>query len=86
MLLYSLDQTLLEFSIVHWKDGLLPVQVDLKMRAFAGFEDRSLLREPTPELFARHFCIINNIVYIGKRPCCQPPPRGRFGGRRGARC
>jgi hypothetical protein len=43
------------------------------------------LPEPTPELFARHSCIINNIVYIGKRPCCQRPPRGRFWGRRGAR-
>jgi hypothetical protein len=34
--------------------------------AFAGFEDRSLLREPASELFARHEFIINNIVYIGK--------------------
>jgi hypothetical protein len=36
------------------------------MRAFAGLEDRSLLREPTPELLARHFVGINNIVYVGK--------------------
>jgi hypothetical protein len=36
------------------------------MRAFAGPEDCSLLREPTPEFFARHISSLNNIVYIGK--------------------
>ena len=55
------------FGIVHRQHGLLPVQINLKVRAFAGFEDRSLLREPTLELFARHVCIINNIVYIGNQ-------------------
>jgi hypothetical protein len=59
-------RSFLEFGIVHRQDGLLSIQIDLKVRAFASFEDRSLLREPTPQLFARHFFIINNIVYIGK--------------------
>jgi hypothetical protein len=36
------------------------------VRAFAGFEDRSLCRELAFELLARHFSIINNIVYIDK--------------------
>jgi hypothetical protein len=63
LFLDSLDQTLFEFGIVHRQNGLFPVQINLKVRAFAGFEDRSLLREPAPELFARHSPIINNIVY-----------------------
>jgi hypothetical protein len=57
----------LSSAFVHWKDGLLPIQVDLKVGAFAGFEDRSLCREPALELLARHRFIINNIVYIDKR-------------------
>ena len=48
LFLDGLDQTFLEFSIVHWQDRLPSVQIDLEVRAFAGFEDRSLLREPTP--------------------------------------
>jgi hypothetical protein len=39
----------------------------LQVRAFASLEDRSLLSEPAPELFARHRLIINNIVYIDKK-------------------
>jgi hypothetical protein len=66
LLLNSLDQTFLEFGIVHGQNRLLSVQIDLKMRAFAGFEGRSLLREPPLELSARHSVIINNIVYNGK--------------------
>jgi hypothetical protein len=66
LFLYSLDQTFLEFSIVHRQNGLSTVQIDLKVRAFAGFEDRSLCRELAFELLARHFSIINNIVYIDK--------------------
>jgi hypothetical protein len=64
LFLDSLDQTFFEFGIVHWQNGLLSVQINLGMRAFAGLEDCSLLREPTPELLARHFSIVNNIVYI----------------------
>ena len=54
MFLDALDQTFLEFGIVHRQHRLSAVQIDLNVRAFAGFEDRSLLREPAPELFARH--------------------------------
>jgi hypothetical protein len=54
LFLDGLDRTFLEFVIVHRQNGLLPVQIDLQVGAFAGFENRSLLREPTPELFARH--------------------------------
>src|SRR5580700_2074992 len=39
---------------MHRQNRLPPVQINLQVRAFAGLEDRSLLREPTPELFARH--------------------------------
>lgn len=54
MFLDALDQTFFEFGVVHRQNGLPPVQIDLKVRAFAGFEDCPLLREPTPELFVRH--------------------------------
>ena len=73
MLLDALDQTFLEFGIMHWKDRLPPIQIDLKVRAFAGFEDRSLLREPAPELFARHiiyykqYCLYLQMRISGSR-------------------
>ena len=54
LFLDALDQTFLELGIVHRQNGLPSVQIDLEVRAFAGFEDRSLSREPTPELLARH--------------------------------
>jgi hypothetical protein len=54
LLLDALDQALLEFRVMHRQDGLSAIQVDLNVRAFARLEDRSLLREPAPELFARH--------------------------------
>jgi hypothetical protein len=67
LLLDGLDQAFLKFGIVHRQYGLSPVQINLNVRALAGFEDRSLVREPAPEFRARHSVIVNNIVYIGKR-------------------
>ena len=65
MFLDTLDQTFLEFGIMHGQDGLLSVQIDLQVRAFAGSEDRSLLREPTLNSLLVTLFIVNNIVYIG---------------------
>jgi hypothetical protein len=66
LFLDSFDQASLEFGIVHGQNGLFPVQINLKVRAFASLENRALLREPTPELLARQLSTINNIVYIYK--------------------
>ena len=70
MFLYALDQTSLKFSVMHRRNGLPSVQIDLNVRAFAGLEERSLLREPAPELFARH-----SIYY--KQYCLYLQLRGR---------
>ena len=43
LFLDALDQTFLEFSIVHRQDRLPSIQIHLKVRAFAGFEDSSFL-------------------------------------------
>jgi hypothetical protein len=71
LFLDGLDQTFLEFSIMHGQDRLPSVEIDPKVRAFAGFEDSSLSREPALKLLALHRLIINNIVYADK---CRSSP------------
>ena len=58
LFLKSLDQTFFEFGIVHRQNRLLRVQIDLEVRAFAGFEGRSLLREPALELLSSSHCLL----------------------------
>jgi len=73
LFLDGLDQTFFEFGIVHRQNRLPSVQIDLKMRAFASLEDRSRLREPTPELFARHvFYYKQYCLYRQAHVACRP--------------
>ncbi len=72
---------LLSSALCIGRTDCFPFKYTLTWRAFAWFENRSLLREPAPELFARHRYSISNIVYIGKGangmparsfPACRP--------------
>jgi hypothetical protein len=43
LFLDSLDQTFLEFGVMHRQNGLPAIQIDLNVGSLAGFEDCSLV-------------------------------------------